>query len=237
MKKHYVGLLLVVVLLLCTPVMASTTFKDVTINPDRTGLELTYTTDAEHTLIIWHVSEVQDSESLLTQTFKQSDLEKQSETTDYYLLQYLLAGGRFYVKIESSESAITISVYTNNYGMRYADSTLQLFYAIDGVGTTLNLDQTAITSYQGSITIAKTQTTTGGIQLQFNAAMLFALGWWLFVAVWFVIGLLLALWVYKDAQRRTCGREGLLWLIIVLVAGIIGLIIYLIVRKDLRCRR
>ncbi len=47
---------------------------------------------------------------------------------------------------------------------------------------------------------------------------------------WFIIGILLCIWVYRDAERR--GMNGALWLIVVLIAGIIGLIIYLIVRKD-----
>ena len=45
-----------------------------------------------------------------------------------------------------------------------------------------------------------------------------------------VIGILLAIWVYKDAESR--GMNGVLWLIVVLIAGIIGLIIYLVVRGD-----
>lgn len=48
--------------------------------------------------------------------------------------------------------------------------------------------------------------------------------------VWFIIGILLCIWVYRDANSR--GMNGVLWLIIVLIAGIVGLIIYLIVRKD-----
>ena len=47
--------------------------------------------------------------------------------------------------------------------------------------------------------------------------------------VWFVIGILLCIWVYRDAEKR--GMNGVLWLIITLIAGIIGLIIYLVVRK------
>lgn len=46
--------------------------------------------------------------------------------------------------------------------------------------------------------------------------------------IWFVVAILLAVWVYKDAEKR--GMGGVLWLIVVLIAGIIGLIIYLIVR-------
>jgi FtsH-binding integral membrane protein len=50
--------------------------------------------------------------------------------------------------------------------------------------------------------------------------------------VWFIIGILLCIWVYRDAESR--GMNGVLWLIVVLIAGIIGLIIYLVVRKDKR---
>jgi Na+/H+-dicarboxylate symporter len=44
----------------------------------------------------------------------------------------------------------------------------------------------------------------------------------------FIIWIVLAIWVYKDAERR--GSSGALWLIIVIITGIIGLIIWLIVR-------
>jgi len=44
----------------------------------------------------------------------------------------------------------------------------------------------------------------------------------------FIIWIVLAVWVYKDAERR--GSSGALWLIIVIITGIIGLIIWLIVR-------
>lgn len=44
-----------------------------------------------------------------------------------------------------------------------------------------------------------------------------------------VIGLLLCIWVYRDAQKR--GMDAVLWLIVVLIANIIGLIIYFVVRK------
>jgi len=45
-----------------------------------------------------------------------------------------------------------------------------------------------------------------------------------------VLSLLIAIWVYRDAESR--GMSGVLWLIVVLVAGLIGLLIYLIVRGD-----
>jgi len=50
----------------------------------------------------------------------------------------------------------------------------------------------------------------------------------IFAVVWFVIWLLVAIWVYKDAEKR--GANGVLWLIVVVLLGIIGLIIYLVVR-------
>ncbi len=46
-----------------------------------------------------------------------------------------------------------------------------------------------------------------------------------------IIGILLAIWVYKDAKKR--GSSGALWLLIVLITGIIGLIIWLVVRPPI----
>ena len=48
----------------------------------------------------------------------------------------------------------------------------------------------------------------------------------------FILSIVLAVWVYKDAEAR--GESGVMWLIIVLFTGIIGIIIWLVVRpKDL----
>ena len=52
---------------------------------------------------------------------------------------------------------------------------------------------------------------------------------YIFFAVWFIIAILIAVWVYKDAEAK--GESGVLWLIIVLITGIIGLIIWLIIRR------
>ena len=49
--------------------------------------------------------------------------------------------------------------------------------------------------------------------------------------IFLIIGIVLAVWVYKDAQKR--GSSGALWLIIVLLTGIIGLIIWLVVRPPI----
>ena len=48
--------------------------------------------------------------------------------------------------------------------------------------------------------------------------------------VWFIIWVLVAIWVYKDAEKR--GKNGVLWVIIVILLGLIGLIIYFVVRGE-----
>lgn len=45
-----------------------------------------------------------------------------------------------------------------------------------------------------------------------------------------IVHIVLAIWIYKDAESR--GEKGVLWLLVFLVAGIIGLIIWLIVRPS-----
>jgi peptidoglycan/LPS O-acetylase OafA/YrhL len=54
----------------------------------------------------------------------------------------------------------------------------------------------------------------------------------LWVIIWFVIAILIAVWVYKDAEKR--GSSGALWLIIIILTGIIGIIIWLLIRPPLR---
>lgn len=49
--------------------------------------------------------------------------------------------------------------------------------------------------------------------------------------IFFIIAIFIAVWVYKDAEKR--GKSGALWLIIVLITGIIGLIVWLLVRPDM----
>ncbi len=44
----------------------------------------------------------------------------------------------------------------------------------------------------------------------------------------FIIGILIAIWVYKDAEKR--GKSGIVWFLVVFFLGIIGLIIWLVVR-------
>jgi hypothetical protein len=50
-----------------------------------------------------------------------------------------------------------------------------------------------------------------------------------FMMVWIIIAILIAVWVYRDAERR--GENGGLWLILVILTGWIGLIIWLVVRS------
>ena len=57
----------------------------------------------------------------------------------------------------------------------------------------------------------------------------------LFVVIWFVIAILIAVWVYKDAEQR--GSNGALWLIIVILTGIIGIIIWLIARPPIHSKK
>ena len=50
------------------------------------------------------------------------------------------------------------------------------------------------------------------------------------IIVFYVVGILIAIWVYRDAKDRDMNET--VWLLIVLLTGCIGCIIYLIVRKD-----
>lgn len=55
-----------------------------------------------------------------------------------------------------------------------------------------------------------------------------------FCFIWIIpviIGIIIAFWMYKDAEKRD--ENGILWLIIGLVLGIIGLIIWLVIRPDM----
>jgi len=51
-----------------------------------------------------------------------------------------------------------------------------------------------------------------------------------FFPIWIVIGVLLCVWVYRDAKAR--GVDATLWLVIVLLTGIIGLIVWLAMRPE-----
>jgi hypothetical protein len=49
-------------------------------------------------------------------------------------------------------------------------------------------------------------------------------------ALWFLIGILILYWVYRDAESQ--GMNGVLWAIIVLFFNIFGLVLYLLVRES-----
>jgi hypothetical protein len=51
-----------------------------------------------------------------------------------------------------------------------------------------------------------------------------------FMLVWVLLAIVLAMWVYKDAEMR--GENGALWLVLVIITGWIGLLIWLVVRTS-----
>ena len=50
------------------------------------------------------------------------------------------------------------------------------------------------------------------------------------ILIWFILGLILAIWVYKDAQKRVHNEN--LWIIIVLLLSIVGFLIYMFFREE-----
>lgn len=81
-----------------------------------------------------------------------------------------------------------------------------------------------LTIFATSSALAKTQ----ALDYSQNFFPLFGGFFCFFYLIMFVVWIILAIWVYKDAEQR--GENAVLWLLIVLVAGIIGLIIYLVIR-------
>jgi len=53
---------------------------------------------------------------------------------------------------------------------------------------------------------------------------------WIIVLIWFTLGIILALWVYKDAQKRIHNEN--IWIIIVLFLSIVGFLIYVFFREE-----
>ena len=45
---------------------------------------------------------------------------------------------------------------------------------------------------------------------------------------WAIVSIIIAVWVYRDAEDR--GQNGVLWVVGVLLLGIVGLVIWLIAR-------
>ncbi len=52
--------------------------------------------------------------------------------------------------------------------------------------------------------------------------------------IWLIIWIIIAIWAYKDAQKK-CMDSPIIWFIVVFLLGLIGLIIYLVLRKD-KCK-
>jgi len=55
--------------------------------------------------------------------------------------------------------------------------------------------------------------------------------WLIPLLIYYVLGVLCAIWVYRDAKGRR-GMPATTWLVIVLLTGIVGLIIYIIIREN-----
>jgi hypothetical protein len=84
-----------------------------------------------------------------------------------------------------------------------------------------------------SMVISNTVAATNPYGSDFNPAIFAGFGALVLglIIVSFIIGILLAIWVYRDAEKR--GGSSVLWLLIVLITGIIGLIIWLVVRPPI----
>ena len=61
--------------------------------------------------------------------------------------------------------------------------------------------------------------------LLFGGLMMFVIGG---VVIFYIIAILIAIWVYKDAKKRDMSAA--VWLLIVLLTSCLGCIIYLVVR-------
>jgi acylphosphatase len=52
--------------------------------------------------------------------------------------------------------------------------------------------------------------------------------WIILMILWFVIAIIIAVWVYRDATEH--GQNGMLWMIIVLLLSVVGLLVWLVKR-------
>lgn len=92
------------------------------------------------------------------------------------------------------------------------------------IGLAYVLFSIAITSLAGAYDTYNYDTTDSNLFLGLGALVCGVI-----VVIW-IVWLVLAIWVYKDAKKR--GMNGILWALIVFFLGIIGLIIYLLVRSS-----
>ena len=66
--------------------------------------------------------------------------------------------------------------------------------------------------------------------LQYNDFESFINAFIFFVVVFIAIEIYIAIWVYRDAQKRN--MDAIIWLLVILVGGCLGCIVYLIISKD-----
>ena len=66
-------------------------------------------------------------------------------------------------------------------------------------------------------------------------AILSGIGLMICSVIWLIVWILIAIWAYKDAQRK-CMDSPIIWFLVVFFLGIIGIIIYLVLRKD-KCQQ
>lgn len=52
----------------------------------------------------------------------------------------------------------------------------------------------------------------------------------LILFIWYIFAIILANWVYKDAQKRIYNEN--IWILIVLISGIIGFLLYILHRDE-----
>ena len=53
---------------------------------------------------------------------------------------------------------------------------------------------------------------------------------WIIILVWFILGFFLAIWVYKDAQKRVHNEN--IWSIIVLFLSVVVFLMYMFFREE-----
>ena len=53
---------------------------------------------------------------------------------------------------------------------------------------------------------------------------------WIIISIWFILGILLSIWVYKDAHKRVHNEN--IWIMIVLFLSVVGFLIYMFFREE-----
>lgn len=152
MKKRSLGFLSFAVfcLLLVTPVMGATTFGGAVIDTDRTGFTVTF--DGK-VYTFWHISEVVDGVAKRTHALNHAAISNEGETTidgeQGYKIEYT---GVARVFITDTDTGIAIE-FTQLFTQKYADATIELVYAVDGVGATLELPLARVGVHEATLQI------------------------------------------------------------------------------------